>query len=110
MNAHAGIEGVKPPTHKQLLGNLRSRMVDALGVNAENQILDHAVSQVCFELETIAAALTAQFKGLPLNPEACGFALRGIIDRLQLARDLQGGMWDPEHPEQTIILKNGGEP
>ncbi|MFZ5891264.1 MAG: hypothetical protein ACOY0T_09460 [Myxococcota bacterium] len=107
MNARAN-GGLTPPTHKELLANFRKNVLSALGLNGndESKFLDHAVSSACVELEVIASTLTSPTE---IDAEQCGLAVRSVVERLQLARELQGGMWDPERPEETIILK-GGKP
>lgn len=106
MNAH-DIDGLTPPTQKQLLANFRGHVIKALGVNGDDpaNILDHAVGSACIEIEVIASTLMSPTH---VDAEMCGLALQSVIERLRLARELQGGMWDPEHPEQTIILRKEG--
>lgn len=108
MNARAAIAGLTLPTHKSLLADFRQKVLGVLGLNGTNEanILDHAVGSACIELEVIASALTSPVQ---VDAEMCGLALRNVIERLRLARELQSGLWHPEHPEHTLIPRKEGD-
>jgi hypothetical protein len=96
MNATIGHVGLPVATHEQLLRDFRSRVAKVLGVNDPEELLDHAVAQACLELEAIAQALGS-------SPGA--YAVQGVADRLELARELADGNWDPDRPQDTILPK-----
>jgi hypothetical protein len=89
-----------PPSSEALLRGLRERVVTALGVNNPQEVLDHVVSQSCEEIEALASVLEDHKEPVI---GSCAIALRGIVERLLLAIELEHGMWDPDRPEATLL-------
>lgn len=99
--------GLPVPTHEALLRALRQRVIEALGVNSTSELLDHAVAQATLELEVISAALHGNEAREGTVILGCAYSIDRIRDRLELARELAEGIWDPDRPEDTVLASQG---
>jgi hypothetical protein len=88
---------VPEPSHQDLLRLFRAEVLRTLGVNDRGRILEHASEQITVELELVAHAVEDGHDGW-----LAGAVLRQIAKRLDLARELDSGLWDPDAPESTI--------
>lgn len=82
------------PDAAKALELLRRRVLDVLGVRDARQIVEEVAARTSEELEVLEAALGTDPMTFTIS-SACHYTARGIRARLDLARELAAGEYDP---------------
>lgn len=94
-----------PSTHQEVARDLKKRALKTMGVNDSTAILRQCVEVALNDLRQIQEIIDehSSFKDPDLGDASTRLLL--LIERLEFAHELDGGLYDPEKPEQTLRSK-----
>ncbi len=99
--------GLKPPSHKAMLRSLRESVFAAIGyrTSTAEDFLSDCIDRAISDIETISFAMESADSDA--ERDSIHSSLRALRDRLVLANQLGQGLFDPDHPEQTVLATAG---